>query len=72
MSESREIEIRSKSSSVAWITVLTALGVTATAFVIAKKVRAGSLHGRIDDVFGRCDRAAQALDDRLGPDLIVA
>lgn len=72
MSDSNENEIRSKSSSAAWITLLTAVGVTATAFVIAKRIRSSSLQGRIDDVFGRCDRAAKTLDDRVGRDLSVA
>ena len=65
-------ENRSKPSSTAWITFITAVGVTATAFVIAKKLRANTVRGRIDDAFGRCDRAAKALDERLGRDLIVA
>jgi hypothetical protein len=72
MPEINETEIRSKSSNAAWITLLTAVGVTATAFVIAKKLRAGTLQGRMDDVFDRCDRAAKALDERLGRDLSVA
>jgi hypothetical protein len=72
MADRIEAEIRSKSNNATWITILTAVGVAATAFIVAKKVRAGTVKGQIADVFGRCDRAARALDERLGPDLIVA
>lgn len=59
-------ENRSKSSSLAWITVITAVGLTATAVILAKHLRTGAVKGRVIDLFNFCDRAADALDERLG------
>ena len=68
-----EFGYRSKSnSSATWITLITALGVTATAFVIAKRVRARAVRGHVEDLVNLCDRAAKALDERVGHEMIFA
>ena len=59
-------EIRSKSSSLAWVTLITAVGLTATAVVLAKRLRASSVKGHVIELFSLCDKAADALDERLG------
>lgn len=54
------------SGSATWITLIAAVGVTATAFFIAKRIRQNSVQARAENLFDACDRAAQMLDDRLG------
>ncbi len=53
-------------ASLAWLTVVTAIGLTATAMFVAKKVKVAAHSAMIDDLVGVCDRAAKALDDRIG------
>lgn len=54
------------SAGTTWITLLTAVGITATAFVIAKQVKAAAVKAHVEDLVDLCDRAAKTLDDRLG------
>ena len=54
------------------ITLLTAVGVTATAFVIAKRMKGKGVSFHVEDLFGSCERAAQALDERLHTEYATA
>jgi hypothetical protein len=67
--ENRDSENGGRSTSnctATWIALLTALGVTATAFVIAKRVRGSTVKAHVEDLVHLCDRAAKTLDERLG------
>ena len=66
------VEENGKSSSLAWITVITALSVTATAIIVAKKLRANNVRAQVGDLVHLCDRAAQTLEDRLYCDYAIA
>ncbi|HEY3780084.1 MAG TPA: hypothetical protein VGL56_03295 [Fimbriimonadaceae bacterium] len=73
MREDFEEETHSKSSSIAWIALITAVSVTATAIVVAKRIRAASVPRQVGDLVNLCDRAAQALEDRIcGSDYAMA
>jgi len=62
-----ETECNSKSSgSTLWLALLAAVGLTATAIVVAKRYRASSVRAHVHDLVGFCDEAAKALDERLG------
>ena len=60
------------SSSATWITVIAAAGITATAFFVAKRLRAAAAKANTESWFDVCDRAAQTLDDRLTQDFVYA
>ena len=54
----------------AWM-VIAAIGATATAFVIARKIKHAKT-ARFDDLVDLCDRSARALDERLHSDVVYA
>lgn len=55
---------RGKSST--WVPLLTAVGVSAAAFLVYRKVRRVSAGNGIDNILESCSRAARDLDRRLG------
>jgi hypothetical protein len=53
-------------SNATWIALVAALGLTATAIVVAKRLRSSAVKGHVDDLFSACERAANKLDERVG------
>ena len=55
----------SKSNFVPWLAILTAVGLSAAAFVVATRSRADQVVAQADDLLDICERAASQLDARL-------
>ncbi len=68
-SETQSIDMHttSRSSSVVpWWTVLTAVGLTAAAVILVRRMTAATEPASLEDAVDQCDRAASMLEDRLG------
>jgi len=62
--QARNCHSDGKRSVAPWLTILTALGIGAAAFVIAKRFLPENDFADVDDLIGLCERAAAALDQR--------
>lgn len=61
----------SEKKSSAWLPILTAVGVSAAALYVLRRVRKGSKEMHVDkDLLAECTRAARALDNRISEDPI--
>jgi len=62
----------SKPNVLPWLAILTAVGLSAAAYVIATKARAENAVVQTDDLLEICERAASQLDARLSTGFSVA
>ena len=61
----------SEKKTSAWVPILAAVGVSAAALYVLRKVRKGSKEIHVDkDLLAECTRAAKALDNRINEDPI--
>ena len=63
---------QSKPNVLPWLAILTAVGLSAAAYVVATKARAANMAVQADDLLDICERAATQLDARLSSGLSVA
>jgi hypothetical protein len=59
-------------SGSAWIALALTAGVAASAFLLLRKLRTGHIAAGVEDILTLCDRAAEALDQRLTGDIALA
>ena len=59
----------SSRKSPTWVPLITAVGVSAAAFLVFRQVRKARKTFRLDDVLDNCSRAASDLDRRISDSL---